>query len=32
LPSTLVDVRGPRPICVRDGAIAWSRVLDSLHS
>lgn len=30
-PSTLVDVRGAQPVCVRDGAVAWSRVLDSLH-
>ena len=30
-PSTLVDVRGTQPICLRDGAIAWSRVLESLH-
>lgn len=30
-PSTLVDVRGAAPVCVRDGAIAWSRVLDSMH-
>lgn len=29
-PSTLVDARGPRPALVRDGAIAWSRVLESL--
>lgn len=30
-PSTLVDVRGPQPICLRDGAIPWSRVVESLH-
>lgn len=30
-PSTLVDVRGTQPVCLRDGAIAWSRVLDSLY-
>jgi L-threonylcarbamoyladenylate synthase len=29
-PSTIVDVRGPVPKLVRDGAIAWSRVLRSL--
>jgi L-threonylcarbamoyladenylate synthase len=31
-PSTLVDVRGSQPICLREGAVAWSRVLNSLHS
>lgn len=31
LPSTLVDVRTPSPILVREGAIPWSRVLDFLH-
>lgn len=31
-PSTLVDVRGPQPVCLRDGAFAWSRVLELLHS
>lgn len=30
-PSTLVDVRGAQPVCVRDGAIPWSRVVESLH-
>lgn len=30
-PSTLVDVRGTQPICLRDGAIAWSRVVESLY-
>jgi L-threonylcarbamoyladenylate synthase len=30
-PSTLVDVRGSTPLCVRDGAVAWSRVLELLH-
>ena len=30
-PSTLVDVRGSQPICLREGAVAWSRVLNSLH-
>lgn len=29
-PSTLVDARGPVPVCVRAGAIAWDRVLTSL--
>ncbi len=30
-PSTIVDVRGREPRLVRDGAIAWSRVLDFLE-
>ncbi len=30
-PSTIVDARGPRPVLVRDGAIAWERVLESLQ-
>ena len=30
-PSTMVDARGPRPALVREGAIAWSRVLESLE-
>ncbi len=30
-PSTIVDVRGPRPILLREGAIAWNRVLESLQ-
>ncbi len=30
-PSTIVDVRGPSPVLVRAGAIAWSRVLESLQ-
>lgn len=30
-PSTLVDVRGVAPVCVRDGAIAWDRVVESLN-
>lgn len=30
-PSTLVDVRGSQPVCLREGAVPWSRVLDSLH-
>ena len=29
-PSTIVDARGSHPVLVRDGAIAWSRVLTSL--
>ena len=28
-PSTIVDARGARPVLVRAGAIAWSRVLES---
>jgi L-threonylcarbamoyladenylate synthase len=30
-PSTIVDARGSRPVLVRDGAIAWERVLESLQ-
>lgn len=30
-PSTLVDVRGEAPRLVRDGAIAWDRVLRSIE-
>jgi len=29
-PSTIADVRGATPRLVRDGAIAWSRVLESI--
>lgn len=29
-PSTIVDVRGERPRLLREGAIAWDRVLESL--
>lgn len=29
-PSTIVDLRGETPRLVRDGAIAWERVLESL--
>ena len=29
-PSTIVDVRGARPLVVREGAVAWDRVLQSL--
>ena len=29
-PSTIVDVRGARPLLIREGAVAWSRVLQSL--
>jgi L-threonylcarbamoyladenylate synthase len=32
LPSTIVDGRGATPVRVRDGAIAWSRVLESLQA
>jgi L-threonylcarbamoyladenylate synthase len=32
LPSTLVDVRAAVPLLVRDGAIAWRRVLDCIHA
>jgi len=32
LPSTLVDVRAPRPVLLREGAIPWSRVLDFLQA
>jgi L-threonylcarbamoyladenylate synthase len=28
--STIVDARGERAVCLRDGAIAWDRVLESL--
>lgn len=30
-PSTIIDARGPAPVLVREGAIAWSRVLESLQ-
>jgi L-threonylcarbamoyladenylate synthase len=30
-PSTIVDTRGHRPVLVRDGAIGWERVLESLQ-
>lgn len=30
-PSTIADVRGDTPVCLRDGAVPWSRVLDWLH-
>lgn len=29
-PSTIVDVRGRRPTLIREGAVAWGRVLQSL--
>ena len=29
-PSTIVDVRGAAPVLVREGAVAWDRVLQSL--
>lgn len=32
LPSTLVDVRSAQPVLLREGAIAWNRVLDFLHT
>jgi L-threonylcarbamoyladenylate synthase len=31
-PSTIVDARGPRLTLVREGAIAWTRVLESLKA
>ena len=30
LPSTIVDVRGTRPVLLREGRLAWNRVLQSL--
>jgi tRNA A37 threonylcarbamoyladenosine synthetase subunit TsaC/SUA5/YrdC len=30
-PSTIVDVRGDDPRVIREGAIAWNRVLESLQ-
>lgn len=30
-PSTIVDARGGHPQLVRDGAVPWSRVLESIH-
>jgi len=30
-PSTLVDVRGSQPVCLREGAVPWERVLDSIY-
>lgn len=30
-PSTIVDARGARPVLVREGAIAWDRVLRSIE-
>ena len=30
-PSTIVDARGAQPVLVREGAIAWIRVLDCLQ-
>ncbi|MXY16232.1 MAG: hypothetical protein F4Y57_04340, partial [Acidobacteria bacterium] len=29
-PSTIVDARGPAPMLLRPGAVAWDRVLNSL--
>lgn len=28
--STIVDARGDRPVCIRDGAIPWERVVEAL--
>jgi L-threonylcarbamoyladenylate synthase len=30
-PSTIVDARGARAVCVRAGAVPWARVLESLY-
>jgi L-threonylcarbamoyladenylate synthase len=30
-PSTIVDARGDAPILIREGALDWDRVLESLH-
>jgi L-threonylcarbamoyladenylate synthase len=30
-PSTIVDVRGPRVQLVREGAVPWNRVLESVQ-
>jgi tRNA A37 threonylcarbamoyladenosine synthetase subunit TsaC/SUA5/YrdC len=30
-PSTIVDARDARAVCLRHGAIAWERVLESLE-
>jgi len=30
-PSTIVDARGERPRLIRDGAVPWGRVLESIH-
>ncbi len=30
-PSTIVDVTGPDAVLIRAGAVAWKRVLESLH-
>lgn len=30
LPSTIIDARGDRPVLVREGAVPWARVLESL--
>lgn len=32
LPSTIVDLCGEAPVLLRDGAVAWARVLESLRS
>ena len=31
LPSTIVDATGDTPVLVREGAVAWDRVLEFLH-
>lgn len=31
-PSTIVDVRSTPPVLIREGAVAWSRVLEFLHA
>jgi L-threonylcarbamoyladenylate synthase len=31
-PSTIVDARGARPMLIREGAITWNRVLESLEA
>lgn len=30
-PSTIADLRGAEPVLIRDGAVEWSRVLESLQ-
>jgi L-threonylcarbamoyladenylate synthase len=30
-PSTIVDARGARAVCVRAGAVPWDRVLELLY-
>ena len=31
-PSTVIDATGAEPVLVRAGAVAWERVLESVHS